>query len=166
MPSLPRAAWGATTAWSDLVGKADDHSEGAKTPYTFGEGGGWLEFPEVGGGVAQFTGVSEADGGEAGILVSSLPRPPEVADEGRVQADAGVVLASELPVDCHDEGWPSELPAVAHVQGGAGEEPAGALPRPPEARAGSEASADEKAAQEAEFWKLYELVKSNIAKLK
>ena len=69
-------------------------------------------------------------------------------------------------LDCHDEGWPSELPAVAHVQGAAGEELTGALPRPPEARAGSGASAVEKAAKEAEFWKLAQLIESEIAKLK
>ena len=52
------------------------------------------------------------------------------------------------------------------MQVGAGGELAGALPRPPEARGGLDASAGEKAVQEAEFWQLAGLVRSDITKLK
>jgi len=58
----------------------------------------------VGGGVAQFTEVPEADGGEAGILeggkgtalASELPRPPEAAG-GHGVADGDGLLAAGLP---------------------------------------------------------------------
>ena len=163
----------------------------------------------------QFAAMPGADGGSrVGILASSLPRPPEVAEGGRVQAGEGQVLASARPrppepgpqvglgtrkrakcvcswliaghlcqhcegtvldggggprvgdADCHVGGLPSDLPAVAQVQGGAGVELAGALPRPPEARGGLGASAEEKAVQEAELWMLAEVCRSDIVKLK
>ena len=133
VPSPPRAAWGAPAAWFDLGGK---HSDGARTPSTYGEGGGWHGVPDIGGGVGQFTQLPGADGGVAGckaqvivggaaIQMNTLPRPPEVADGRHAQGGKGTALASELP-------RPPEAAGGHGVADGDGLLAAG-LPRPPEA---------------------------------